>query len=307
MSSPIHHADDIDPALVYAPPWVRDRARAGAKGSPATPPIQAPPRLRRPTSQRHASSGDLAMARLQQQLALNPDKVPEPPFDDRRNAWPLVRRVCAVSSIAALIAWGVVLLPTIRRSTDVASHVNVAPPVKETPHVIDTPQVNEVPPVNEAPPITVTAVPTINRVKTVHVTAAGNMPPAVGEMLTPQNEPHSTAESTPESSPAAALAEQNVSTLAGDELATLVKRGQDYLTNGDFASARLLLRRAAEAGSADAALALGATFDPLVIARLGAIGAEPDIGRARKWYETASKLGSQAASQELAKLADTQR
>ena len=40
------------------------------------------------------------------------------------------------------------------------------------------------------------------------------------------------------------------------ELARLLKRAQDFLTRGDIASARLLLRRAANSGSADAALAL---------------------------------------------------
>ena len=40
---------------------------------------------------------------------------------------------------------------------------------------------------------------------------------------------------------------------------------KDFLKNGDFASARLLLRQAAEAGSADATLMFGETFDPLVI------------------------------------------
>ena len=59
---------------------------------------------------------------------------------------------------------------------------------------------------------------------------------------------------------------------------------QDAFSTGDLAAARLLLRRAAEAGSAEAALALGATFDPLVIRRLGAIGAAPDAAQARKWY-----------------------
>ena len=77
----------------------------------------------------------------------------------------------------------------------------------------------------------------------------------------------------------------------------LVKRGHDFLQNGDLISARLILQRAVEAGSADAALALGATFDPLVIRRLGVIGIEPDIARARQWYQRAAELGSSASQQ----------
>jgi len=82
----------------------------------------------------------------------------------------------------------------------------------------------------------------------------------------------------------------------------LVKRGNDFIADGDLVAARLLLRRAAEAGSAEAALALGATFDPVVMLRLGAIGTTPDITQARQWYQRAAELGSSAASQRLAGL-----
>jgi TPR repeat protein len=85
----------------------------------------------------------------------------------------------------------------------------------------------------------------------------------------------------------------------------LIKLGQDFLKNGDFSSARLLLRRAAEAGSAAAALSLGETFDPLVIQQLHAIGVQADPAEAREWYERAAQLGSDAASQRLAKLAES--
>jgi len=84
------------------------------------------------------------------------------------------------------------------------------------------------------------------------------------------------------------------------EIATLVKRGQDYLKNGDLVSARLLLQRAAAAGSADGAFALAQTFDPVVIARIGVIGVSPDAAKAREWYQKAAQLGSSLATQQLA-------
>ena len=93
--------------------------------------------------------------------------------------------------------------------------------------------------------------------------------------------------------------------LDADEIASLVNRGTDSLKSGDVSSARLLLRRAAEAGSASAALMLGTTFDPLALRQLGAIGVVPDVVQARQWYEKAAELGSDAASQRLAKLAQT--
>ena len=93
--------------------------------------------------------------------------------------------------------------------------------------------------------------------------------------------------------------------LDAEEIATLVNRGTDSLKSGDVASARLLLQRAAEAGSATAALMLGTTFDPLIIQQLGTIGVVPNVAQARQWYEQAAALGSEAAAQRLAKLAHT--
>jgi TPR repeat protein len=57
-----------------------------------------------------------------------------------------------------------------------------------------------------------------------------------------------------------------------------------------------------EAGSADAALMLGKTFDPLFLRELGAIGMQPDLAQCRQWYEKATKLGSADAAQRLANL-----
>jgi hypothetical protein len=90
--------------------------------------------------------------------------------------------------------------------------------------------------------------------------------------------------------------------LDSQEITTLIDRGSAFFKRGDFASARLLLRRAAEARSANAALMLGSTFDPLIIQQIGVIGIEPDVARARQWYEKAAELGSDAASQRLANL-----
>jgi Sel1 repeat len=109
---------------------------------------------------------------------------------------------------------------------------------------------------------------------------------------------------TPVSGPQPSPAQGSSTALHVDsqEITTLIDRGSAYLKRGDLASARLLLRRAAEAGSANAALMLGSTFDPLIIRQLGVIGIEPDVGRARQWYEKAADLGSDAASQRLANL-----
>jgi hypothetical protein len=59
-----------------------------------------------------------------------------------------------------------------------------------------------------------------------------------------------------------------------------VARGKEMLRNGDFSSARLILRRIAEAGDADAALTLGATYDPNILARLGIRSQVANVGLA---------------------------
>lgn len=81
----------------------------------------------------------------------------------------------------------------------------------------------------------------------------------------------------------------------------MLNRATDFFAQGDYASARPLLQRAAAAGSAIAALMLGATYDPLVVQPIG--GVKPDVALARQWYQRATELGSDAASQQLANLA----
>jgi len=279
MSSPIHHAEDLDEALHYAPPWAREQ---GLRERPVAQLVRSPQSRRPMDFGNRAFSGDLAMAKLQRQLALDPDAVPEPPVDDIQSLWPMALRLGAVAGVAAAVAWLVISLPGTRllRHDVVHADVQVPPPVPDTlkQDPLRTPaaaglllqhgltEANAAPPPAEAAPAAV--------------------PPPV---------------SAPPSGDAAVT--QIVSLpLDADEIAMLLKRGKDAFSTGDLAAARLLLRRAAEAGSAEAALALGATFDPLVIRRLGAIGAAPDPAQARQWYQKAVALGSPTASQPLAQL-----
>jgi TPR repeat protein len=75
------------------------------------------------------------------------------------------------------------------------------------------------------------------------------------------------------------------------------------LRTGDIAAARLVFRRAANAGNPQAALTLGATFDPLVLAELGVLGFPSDPAQARSWYDKAARLGSPEASRRIEALA----
>ena len=92
-----------------------------------------------------------------------------------------------------------------------------------------------------------------------------------------------------------------------NELDLLVKRGEELLTTGDISSARLLLRRAAEAQDARAALALAASYDPIELKRLGVYGSTPDVVAARDWYEKARQFGSREAPRRLELLASQYR
>jgi hypothetical protein len=93
----------------------------------------------------------------------------------------------------------------------------------------------------------------------------------------------------------------NDAQLRPDEIATLLKRGQELIANGKFRLARLVLEQAAEAGSAPAALALGRTYDPVMREGLRP-DAAPDIAMARAWYEKAKDLGSPEAARRLGQL-----
>jgi hypothetical protein len=80
--------------------------------------------------------------------------------------------------------------------------------------------------------------------------------------------------------------------MSPDEVAALIKRGQELATDGDFPAARLLLQRAAEAHEPRAALALAATYDPVVIKRFTLTGAAPDTTLAEAWYQKAREWDS---------------
>lgn len=85
--------------------------------------------------------------------------------------------------------------------------------------------------------------------------------------------------------------------LAADELANLLKRAKALIAVGDFAPARLLLERAADAQEASAALLLAQTYDPAVLGTQDMRSITADPAMARAWYQKAAQLGSPDAQQ----------
>src|SRR5262249_21033409 len=89
-----------------------------------------------------------------------------------------------------------------------------------------------------------------------------------------------------------------------DEIRLLMKQGEQLIAAGDVATARTVFQRAAEAGDANAAMALGATYGPNVLAKLGVVGVSAEVEQARSWYPRAEALGSPDARRRLDVLAD---
>jgi hypothetical protein len=326
MSSPIDEAKDViptlpaatgvSPALLYAPQRARDRAQPPTDGGPA-PPIEWPPRGRRLDNVR-IFGDERAALEARRELALQPEKVPEPPQPDPSDQIKTVLRICGVAGAAAVVAW--TLVSTLdggspryepARTSSAAKPVAIAPAKPDSPPAAlaarldgnspgsngdevaqesrqesreesrEEPQESHQEPRREA----ILGVPAALAASTVAAEAV----PAIA--LDPPK-----AERTPPS--------LIIRQMDRDELAFLVRRGESFINSGDVAAARLMLQRAAEAGDVHAALALASTFDPNTIQELGIQGLAADEAMARLWYERAAQFGSPEAPQRLQQLAN---
>jgi hypothetical protein len=121
---------------------------------------------------------------------------------------------------------------------------------------------------------------------------------APADTRSPAAEPQaSTAEASTAESQASKL-RRAMSLDQRQTIASLLARGKELLRDGDFSSARLILQRAADAGEADAALTLGSTYDPSILAQ-GIRREVANVDLARTWYEKAQEFGSAEASSRL--------
>ncbi len=298
MSSPIHLDEDIDPGLIYAPPSARKRIRPVTERTMQTRAGTAAAARMISRKLKPKFSGDRAMLKLQRELALDPDLIPEPSSGGAAVMRPLLIRVCSVNALAAFVAWGLVSYSAGKKTAEITPAVASLPSIAGNPAKrADVQSLGLRPSLSQ----TAEAATLVAKPRTVSVATASAQ--AITSTIVVKE---AAAAASPATAPAPAQRtnERRVVRLDDEEIAILLKRGQDFLANGDLAAARLLLRRAAEAGSVEAALALGTTFDPVTLQRLGAIGAAADPARARQWYQRAAELGSSAASQQLAGLGD---
>jgi outer membrane biosynthesis protein TonB len=339
MNSPSKHPGDSDSEPDYAPPWARDQIRPIFAHSASLPVEKRTPSEL--IGGGRAFGDDPAWLRRGLEPDVVPE--PPGGLADFWPIVMRLGIVCGVAAIVAgavvlLFTGKSPIQESVRAKTpppSIASTSSALPSVQShgiVPAVLDDKSANaassappQTPPAQPQPQSQPQAAPPAEAPAAappppqVIATAPANPPPASVEpppappvtapapaAKPPASEASPPAQAAPNPPPqpaAPAPAPRPAVTLDNDEIVRLIARGKDLLNDGDFAAARLLFERAANAGSADAALALGSTYDPLVIKRLGAVAVTPDLAKAKKWYQFAADHGSAAASVQLANLA----
>jgi hypothetical protein len=312
MSIPIKNDNDADNgerniASKYAPRWARDAATDAADAAlgaaanlrrvlPAAPQLKDPEvRLREAAP----FEGDV-FQELRAWPTLDPVAVPGPPSQGSRGpVLPFVAWVSAAVGAAALVAViaGVAAPEWLRGAEDGtkafwARMFGTSPSLngpglaeQETARVANQPVAMPEPVAAgtriAAPPV---AAPAVIAAPVIAAPIVAALPPQAAAVTPP---PESSAIAPP------------VRSLEREEIAALYARGEQMITRGEIAGARLVFTRAAEAGDARSALALGATYDPDVLRKLGVLGVVGDAAHAREWYAKASSLGSREAAQRI--------
>jgi TPR repeat protein len=82
----------------------------------------------------------------------------------------------------------------------------------------------------------------------------------------------------------------------------LLQKGNELLAQGLVAPARQIYERAAELGLAQAAMALGATYDAAELDKPHLRNVLPDAAEAKRWYERARTMGAADAATRLQRL-----
>jgi TPR repeat protein len=88
-----------------------------------------------------------------------------------------------------------------------------------------------------------------------------------------------------------------------DEGRRLCAEGLVAFSKGDIATARAFFVSAAAAGDPRGLVALGDTFDPATLGRLGVVGLKGDEAKARDYYSRALAAGASGARERIAALA----
>ena len=111
----------------------------------------------------------------------------------------------------------------------------------------------------------------------------------------------STALDEKEASAETAPAIEEIQTVSAspETLASYMRKGDELFELSDLASARLYYETAANAGHPAAMVAVGKTYDPLVVRSLAIRGTHADPLKAAEWYQKAFQAGAAEAAERL--------
>jgi hypothetical protein len=280
MSAPIR--SQVSGSLFYAPPRVRSQltaesAPADPGGTPAAPrertgKLVAPSAgMRHPPWKREGAApifeGDVAIKELRTRVALNPETIPTSSSEET----PARSMFGRLVFVAILVAGGVSALLWCGGVPGLSWYVGDSTDADQGSGVTDDAASSTIYRTNGAMAFaTQWRAAGNNSSKTATPNLVDLGPPASAETISDR-----------------------------DEIAALVERGLKYFSEGDVATARLVLRRAARAGDPQATLTLGATYDPIILKQHGVLGLSGGLSEARDLYRKAAELGSVDAPKRL--------
>jgi hypothetical protein len=355
MSAPVRDREDNGPLkdgpLNYAPKKTRWLEQNHQTQESASTSVNAAPAngitesLEPPWKQKMqpgAFVGDVAMVELRSQLAMAPDRIPEPPVPESSGStFATAGRILGAVTVAAAAAvgylWGAAPpagVPPQQQAALASGEPNLAAPERTAAAGIKASSSNASRP--PARPSTIGLAPasaggparggTISVAPvgaTQPVVPPGPEPPVIAAPTVPAptvpapvavqpvpDPPVSLSRSveppsTGQSSrdPAPVRAAPQPKRPDAAEIALMMKNGAAFMANGNIVAARMMFQPAAEAGEPVAAFALAETYDPLVLKKLGAKGGiTSDVALAQSWYEKAKDLGSTVAPERLIRL-----
>jgi hypothetical protein len=308
MSAPIHLPKDLDPALMYAPRHVREPSRHLDPWTDSEEPedwSQSEDLYGAPEF-----SGDRAIPGGRRRSGLDPEWTPEPAMMGNRKSWVMsTLRLGGLLAFAAIVACVVISAPAAKlwvgnvitaSFSGNGTSASVAAASYPSPRVVKVLRVDR--PASDSDG-------TARQPRIVHqsgaesqadATPGGSLPPSTLVVASAAPTAVATARETRSPVEATDFVSRHVER---KELDAMLERADGFIKSGDLSSARLLLRRAAEAGDMGAAFRLAGTFDPNVLKELGLRDSTPDLSQARLWYSRAAKLGSTQAARRLQQLA----
>jgi hypothetical protein len=292
MSSPTDRPIDPRDALAYAPKWARDRARAERRivaQQHCVSELDEDEFFGRDSAEASPSDGASATQRPSAPPPLDPIVLPPPPSRSLAR-FPFggaggLAISAAAAAMAALFVVGNLPPWSVVAKDESAQAASFDSWFFERTTPLSNIDRENFPPASHLAGFKI---------------AVESADEEVGEALPGSAPEHVASTRTEPASPAPRL-------LDPDEIAVLLNRGQELVATGDLTAARVVLLRAAEAHDPMAALALAATFDPIMLKKLGVYGVAGDISSAWRWYERAKEFGSEEAPRRLEMLASREQ